>query len=35
LPDGAKFLDLRYSCAAGARRYRLYVPSLADEACRD
>ena len=31
LPDGAKFLDLRYSCAAGARRYRLYVPSTADE----
>lgn len=30
LPDGAKFLDLRYSCAAGARRYRLYVPSAAD-----
>ncbi|MBA3323973.1 MAG: PHB depolymerase family esterase [Rhodobacteraceae bacterium] len=31
LPDGAKFLDLRYSCAAGVRRYRLYVPSTADE----
>ena len=31
LPDGAEFLDLRYSCAAGARRYRLYVPSTADE----
>ena len=31
LPDGAKFLDLRYSCAAGARRYRLYVPSTAGE----
>ena len=31
LPDGAKFLDLRYSCAAGARRYRLYVPSSAGE----
>jgi poly(hydroxyalkanoate) depolymerase family esterase len=29
LPDGASFLDLRYSCAAGARRYRLYVPSSA------
>lgn len=31
LPDGAKFLDERYSCAAGARRYRLYVPSTAKE----
>jgi poly(hydroxyalkanoate) depolymerase family esterase len=31
LPDGAEFLDLRYSCAAGARRYRLYVPSSAGE----
>ncbi len=31
LPDGALFLDLRYSCAAGARRYRLYVPSSAGE----
>jgi poly(hydroxyalkanoate) depolymerase family esterase len=31
LPDGAAFLDLRFSCAAGARRYRLYVPSNADE----
>ncbi len=31
LPDGAMFLDLRYSCAAGARRYRLYVPSSAGE----
>ena len=31
LPDGAEFLDQRYSCAAGARRYRLYVPSTADE----
>jgi poly(hydroxyalkanoate) depolymerase family esterase len=31
LPDGAQFLDQRYSCAAGARRYRLYVPSTADE----
>ena len=30
LPDGAKFLESRYSCAAGARRYRLYVPSTAD-----
>lgn len=29
LPDGAEFLDQRYSCAAGARRYRLYVPSTA------
>jgi poly(hydroxyalkanoate) depolymerase family esterase len=31
LPDGAKFLDLRYSCEAGARRYRLYIPSTAGE----
>ena len=31
LPDGAKFLDLRYSCAAGARRYRLYIPSTAGD----
>ena len=31
LPDGAQFLDQRYSCAAGARRYRLYVPSTAGE----
>jgi poly(hydroxyalkanoate) depolymerase family esterase len=30
-PDGAEFLDQRYSCAAGARRYRLYVPSTAGE----
>ena len=31
LPDGAQFLDQRYSCPAGARRYRLYVPSSAAE----
>jgi poly(hydroxyalkanoate) depolymerase family esterase len=31
LPAGAKFLDERYSCAAGARRYRLYVPSTAKD----
>ena len=31
LPDGAKFRDLRYSCAAGARRYRLYIPSTAGD----
>jgi len=31
LPEGAEFLDLRYSCATGARRYRLYVPSSAGE----
>ena len=30
LPDGAAFLDLRYACAAGARGYRLHVPSSAD-----
>ena len=31
LPDGAAFLDQRYSCSAGARRYRLYVPSTAGD----
>lgn len=31
LPEGAQFLDLRFSCAAGARRYRLYVPATAGE----
>lgn len=31
LPEGAKFLDLRFDCAAGARRYRLYVPATAGE----
>ena len=31
LPDGAAFLDLGFSCAAGARRYRLYVQSNADD----
>ena len=31
LPEGALFLDQRFSCAAGARRYRLYVPATADE----
>lgn len=31
LPDGAQFLDQRYSCATGTRRYRLYVPSTAGE----
>ena len=31
LPDGAQFLDQRFSCAAGERRYRLYVPSTAGE----
>ena len=31
LPKGAQFLDQHHSCAAGARRYRLYVPSTADE----
>ena len=31
LPDGAQFLDQRYSCAAGGRRYRLYVPATAGE----
>ena len=27
MPDGAQFLDQRYSCAAGSRRYRVYIPS--------
>jgi poly(hydroxyalkanoate) depolymerase family esterase len=31
LPTGASFLDRSYSCAAGARRYRLYVPASAGE----
>ena len=31
LPEGARFLDQSHSCAAGTRRYRLYVPSTADE----
>jgi poly(hydroxyalkanoate) depolymerase family esterase len=31
VPDGAQFLDQRYACTAGARRYRLYVPSTAGE----
>jgi poly(hydroxyalkanoate) depolymerase family esterase len=31
LPDGAQFLERRHSCPAGARRYRLYVPSTAGE----
>jgi poly(hydroxyalkanoate) depolymerase family esterase len=31
LPEGAQFLDQRFSCAAGERRYRLYVPSTAGE----
>lgn len=34
LPDGAEFLDQHYSCAAGERRYRLYVPSTAGEGLR-
>ncbi|WP_112875472.1 alpha/beta hydrolase family esterase [Paracoccus endophyticus] len=31
MPEGARFLDQSHSCAAGTRRYRLYVPSTADE----
>jgi poly(hydroxyalkanoate) depolymerase family esterase len=31
LPVGADFRDLRFACDAGARRYRLYVPSTAGE----
>ena len=33
LPDGASFLDRRYSCAAGTRRYRLYVPAPPAKGC--
>jgi poly(hydroxyalkanoate) depolymerase family esterase len=29
LPEGARFLELSYASAAGARRYRLYVPASA------
>ena len=29
VPEGAAFRDLHYSCSAGARRYRLYVPASA------
>jgi poly(hydroxyalkanoate) depolymerase family esterase len=32
LPHGAEFRDLRHACAAGARRYRLYIPASADDA---
>lgn len=31
VPDGAEFRDLRYSGAAGARRYRLYIPASASD----
>jgi poly(hydroxyalkanoate) depolymerase family esterase len=31
LPEGAEFLDLSFSCAAGTRRYRLYVPASAGD----
>lgn len=31
MPEGAEFRDLTYACAAGARRYRLYVPASASE----
>ena len=31
LPEGAELRDLHYSCAAGARRYRLYVPASASD----
>jgi poly(hydroxyalkanoate) depolymerase family esterase len=31
LPEGAEFRDLSHACAAGARRYRLYVPASAGE----
>lgn len=34
LPEGASFLDRSHSCAAGARRYRLYVPASAGEGLR-
>ena len=31
LPPGARFLEDRYACTTGARRYRLYVPSTVAE----
>ena len=31
MPEGAQFLERHYSCAAGARRYRLYVPACPGE----
>ena len=31
VPEGAMFLNQHFSCAAGARRYRLYIPSTAGE----
>jgi hypothetical protein len=31
LPEGAEFRDLTHACAAGARRYRLYVPASAGD----
>jgi poly(hydroxyalkanoate) depolymerase family esterase len=31
LPEGAELRDLHYSCASGARRYRLYVPAAAGD----
>ena len=34
MPDGAAFRDLHYSCSAGARRYRLYVPASAGDGLR-
>lgn len=34
IPDGAAFLDRQFACAAGTRRYRLYVPASAGEGVR-
>ncbi|MEX2641818.1 MAG: PHB depolymerase family esterase [Acetobacterales bacterium] len=34
LPEGAEFRDLHYACAAGARRYRLYIPASAGDGLR-
>ena len=31
VPEGAELRDLHFSCAAGSRRYRLYVPASAGE----
>jgi poly(hydroxyalkanoate) depolymerase family esterase len=34
VPDGARYLSRRFACAAGARDYKLYVPSHAEGGTR-